>query len=56
MSHLKYSSYEGTGVYNVKAYHYNQAVRVPAGADRVELSGQGITTHYKHHTLSKHLN
>lgn len=49
MSHLQYYAYEGAGVHNRKAYHYNQAVRIPASADRVELSGQGsfITT-YQH--------
>ena len=41
MSHLQYYAYEGAGVYNRKAYHYNQAVRIPANADRVELAGQG---------------
>ncbi|GAB7323552.1 hypothetical protein MBLNU13_g07055t1 [Cladosporium sp. NU13] len=41
MSHLQYYAYEGAGVYNRKAYHYNQAVRIPASADRVELAGQG---------------
>ena len=51
MSHLQYYAYEGAGVYNRKAYHYNQAVRIPASADRVELSGQGITaTYHEHHT------
>lgn len=43
MSHLKYHAYEGTGQHNLEAYHYNQAVRIPAGADRVELAGQGTT-------------
>jgi enamine deaminase RidA (YjgF/YER057c/UK114 family) len=42
MSHLTYYAYEGAGVYNRKAYHYNQAVRIPASADRVELAGQGM--------------
>jgi hypothetical protein len=44
MSHLTYYAYEGAGVYNRKAYHYNQAVRIPASADRVELAGQGTTS------------
>lgn len=43
MSNLQYHAYEGVGTHNLKAYHYNQAVRIPAGADRVELAGQGIT-------------
>ena len=42
MSHLQYYAYEGAGVHNRKAYHYNQAVRIPASADRIELAGQGI--------------
>ena len=46
MSHLQYYAYEGAGVYNRKAYHYNQAVRIPASADRVELAGQGITSQH----------
>lgn len=39
---LQYHAYEGTGTHNLEAYYYNQAVRLPAGADRVELAGQGI--------------
>jgi len=41
MSHLKYNSYPGLGVQNLQNFHYNQAVRIPAGADRVEIAGQG---------------
>lgn len=41
MSNLKYSSYPGLGAQNLQNFHYNQAVRLPAGADRVELAGQG---------------
>jgi hypothetical protein len=41
MSNLKYHAYEGTGKHNLETYHYNQAVRIPAGADRVETAGQG---------------
>jgi hypothetical protein len=42
MSNLKYHAYEGTGKHNLETYHYNQAVRIPAGADRVETAGQGM--------------
>jgi hypothetical protein len=56
MSHLKYSSYEGAGQHNLKTYHYNQAVRIPAGADRVELSGQGKSQHIiSYHMISYHI-
>lgn len=49
MSHLKYSAYEGVGANNLKTYHYNQAVRIPAGADRVELAGQGMAIYHRYH-------
>jgi hypothetical protein len=55
MSHLKYSSYPNLGVENLEYFHYNQAVRIPAGADRVEISGQGkspqtqLNTPINHH-------
>ena len=42
MSHLKYNSYPGLGVQNLQNFHYNQAVRIPAGADRIEIAGQGM--------------
>jgi len=41
MSRLQYSSYPGLGVQNLQNQHYNQAVRIPAGADKVEIAGQG---------------
>jgi hypothetical protein len=41
MSHLRYSSYPGLGVQMLQNFHYSQAVRISAGADRVEIAGQG---------------
>ena len=52
MSHLQYYAYEGAGVHNRKAYHYNQAVRIPASADRIELAGQGSIATYPSQTSS----
>ena len=52
MSHLQYYAYEGAGVCNRKAYHYNQAVRIPANADRVELAGQGMYINTTNHKTS----
>lgn len=41
MSTLKYSCYDFVGVRNRQRFHYSQAVRIPAGADRIECAGQG---------------
>jgi hypothetical protein len=42
MSTLKTYSYKGVGERNQEFYYYSQAVRLPAGADRIECSGQGM--------------
>lgn len=41
MSQLQYYAYDPVGKKLREDYHYSQAVRIPAGTDRVELSGQG---------------
>ncbi|KAF1988215.1 YjgF-like protein [Aulographum hederae CBS 113979] len=40
MSQLKYFSYSKEGLKRSDQYNYNQSVRIPAGADRIEISGQ----------------
>ncbi|KAL1583083.1 hypothetical protein WHR41_08275 [Cladosporium halotolerans] len=41
MSDLQHYAYDGFGTKQRRDVYYNQAVRIPAGADRIECSGQG---------------
>ena len=42
MASLQYYAYKGVGEQNRRDFWYSQAVRIPAGADRIECAGQGI--------------